>query len=107
MKMMKKILGWLGTKGNVTEPCPEISCKFAFTTRFVLEEHAKILRIICDSDGDLHFLSNDQFQDSDMEVVTLSQMLLMDNSLKIVYQLRPSTVAIRSFASSEWRVEEL
>ncbi|MBK5722719.1 hypothetical protein JGH11_17745 [Dysgonomonas sp. Marseille-P4677] len=82
--------------------CEEPNNKPVVTTRYVLDANSLITYVVYDEDGDWQFFSDEDFTESDACVVSVKQMLELDESL-FSLELNLGQGAERSDADSEWQ----
>jgi hypothetical protein len=78
-----------------------------FTTRFVIAENSPILYVTCDSDGDWHFMGDDDVTEEDAKLVSIKNILDLDNTLKDLPPLEEGYRAIRESKDDEWELYEI
>ena len=73
-----------------------------FTTRQWLDFQQPILRVVHDHGGDWQFLTGDQIPD-DIRTVALEELVLSDETLNDVFDLRYGEAADRESVGGQWR----
>jgi len=76
--------------------------KPVITTRYVMDANSLITYVICDEDGDWQFFGNEEVNESDVCVVSVKQILAMDDSLHSL-NLEPGQAAERKDIDSPWQ----
>ncbi|GAB6122832.1 hypothetical protein [Dysgonomonas termitidis] len=76
--------------------------KAVITTRYVLDANTLITYVVYDEDGEWQFFSDDDITESDACVVSVKQMLELDESLNEL-DLKPGQAAERSDADAPWQ----
>ena len=82
--------------------------QYVFSTRFVIYENSEIIRIIHEENGDWQFLGcEEELKESDGVVVSLGEMMDLDNSLNIVESLPVGKQALRKDKQSPWYIYDI
>lgn len=95
---------------NVEGFCFEISYKmylnqYVITTRFVIYDNSEIIRIIHEENGDWQFLGREaNLEESDAVIISLGEMMDLDNTLGIVESLPLGKQALRTNKMSPWYI---
>ena len=76
--------------------------KPVITTRYVLDANSLITYVVYDEDGDWQFFSDEDITESDACVVSVKQILELDDSLNEL-DLKPGQAAERSDADAPWQ----
>ena len=76
--------------------------KPVITTRYVLDANSQITYVVYDEDGDWQFFSDEDITESDACVVSVKQILELDDSLNEL-DLKPGQAAERSDADAPWQ----
>ncbi|HMM04432.1 MAG: hypothetical protein ACK5KN_15500 [Dysgonomonas sp.] len=76
--------------------------KSVITTRYVLDANSLITYVVYDEDGDWQFFSDEDITESDACVVSVKQILELDDSLNEL-DLKPGQAAERSDADAPWQ----
>lgn len=76
--------------------------KPVITTRYVLDANSLITYVVYDEDGDWQFFSDEDVTESDACVVSVKQILELDDSLNEL-DLKPGQAAERSDADAPWQ----
>lgn len=78
-----------------------------FTTKFVLKEKKIITYVTHNEDGSWQFFSNDRFENFEevAAVVSLSQIIKIDETLVEVADLPLGYLATRKKLNDKWRIE--
>lgn len=76
---------------------------YVFTTQKILVKDSPILRVIHEEDGDWQFLnSNDTLDVKDARVVSLGEIISLDNTVSEVISLPRGKQADRDFVGGAW-----
>jgi hypothetical protein len=84
----------------------EASNKSVITTRYVVDGNSLITYVVCDEDGDWQFFSDEYGTESDACVVSVGQILEIDDTLGDL-DLKPGHGAERSDIDSPWQTVKL
>ena len=76
-----------------------------FTTRQVLEG-LPILRVVHDADGSWQFLCDTPYDEADLKIVALEEIVKRDPTVNELFQLNYSWHALREAIGEEWQTEE-
>ena len=76
-----------------------------FTTRQVLEG-LPILRVVHEDDGSWQFLCDTTYEEADLKVVTLEEIVKRDPTVNELFQLNYGWHAWRIVEAAEWQTEE-
>ena len=75
------------------------------TTKFVLEKKSPILFVFLFGDGAWQFVGSEKHvSDNDFRVVSLKEIIEIDNSLLKIAHMPLGSEAIRSTLQSNWRI---
>ena len=78
---------------------------YVFTTRHILAKESPILRVIHDEDGDWQFLNaTDSLVVDDARIVSLGEIISLDNTLSEVISLPKGKQADRDFVWGAWSI---
>lgn len=77
--------------------------KPVITTRYVMDANSTITYVVCDEDGDWQFFGNEDVTESDACVLSVKQILAIDNSLYNL-DLDPGQAAGRVDEDSPWQI---
>ncbi|MCJ8288355.1 MAG: hypothetical protein HRT58_21970 [Crocinitomicaceae bacterium] len=75
------------------------------TTNFIIEG-SPILEVIRDEDGDWQFLGGQEITEENAVVLSLEQIIAMDNTLMGALTIDESCVAYRANKESKWVVQK-
>lgn len=79
--------------------------QYVFTTRFVVNEGSLITRVIHDVEGDWQFLGSEiELVDSDAIVLSLSEIIAHDSTLKTIVNLPAGKQAFRCSRNNCWEI---
>ena len=82
--------------------------QYVLTTRFVVYDNSEIIRIIQEENGDWQFLGcEEDLKESDAVIVSLGEMIGLDNSLSIVDSLPVGRQALRTNKHSPWYIYDI
>ena len=82
--------------------------QYVLTTRFVVYDNSEIIRIIHEENGDWQFLGcEEDLKESDAVIVSLGEMIGLDNSLSIVDSLPVGRQALRTNEHSPWYIYDI
>ncbi|MCQ2605658.1 MAG: hypothetical protein MJ204_03840 [Bacteroidales bacterium] len=73
-----------------------------YTTKHVIRENSVILHVYHDMDGDWQFLGSEEVTEEDAAIVSLGQILHIDNSLNEILDLKEGTSAHRRYKDEKW-----
>lgn len=73
-----------------------------YTTKHVIRENSVILHVYHDMDGDWQFLGSEEVTEEDAAIVSLGQILHIDNSLNEILDLKEGTSAHRKSKDEKW-----
>jgi Uncharacterized protein conserved in bacteria len=76
--------------------------KPVITTRYVMDANSEITYVVCDEDGDWQFFGDEDFHESDACVVSVGQILQIDETLHYL-NLKPGQTAERSDIDTSWQ----
>jgi hypothetical protein len=76
--------------------------KAVITTRYVLDANSLITYVVYDEDGDWQFFSDEDVTESDACIVSVKQILALDDSLNEL-DLKPGQATERSDADAPWQ----
>ncbi len=81
---------------------------YVFTTRYVMKEQSPIVRVLHDEDGDWQFLGDEgNLTESDAVVISLGEIIELDNSLKEIINLPIGKQALRNDRGESWYIYDL
>lgn len=83
----------------------EEKLKTVITTRFVLENNSPIVSVFYDEDGDWQFFGSEEVTEEDARVVSIQQILNIDNSLAALPEIVKGQSAFRNDKNSVWEIE--
>lgn len=75
-----------------------------FTTRFVVESSSPILYVTHDSDGDWHFMGDDDADEEDAKLVSIKNILDLDYSINNLPSLDQGFRAVRLRIKDSWDI---
>ena len=78
--------------------------KSVITTKYVVNAHKPIVNVVYDADGDWQFYSDDKVEESDAVVLSVSQILELDPTLRMI-ELHERQEAVRDLVNHKWLVE--
>lgn len=84
----------------------EIKNKGVLTAKSILSNKAYVAYVIYDEDGDWQFFNELEIEDNDIVLISLEQMLEIDNSLKYIEDVQKGTILFRKSKQSEWEILE-
>lgn len=84
----------------------EIKSKGVLTAKSILSNNAYVSYVIYDEDGDWQFFNELEIEDDDIVLISLEQMLEIDNSLKYLEDVQKGTILFRKDKQSKWEILE-
>jgi len=75
---------------------------FVFTLKTIMQGSEPILYVVHDDDDEWQFLSGEESQLQDLMIITLSQLLIRDSTIKFVLDLPLGYEASRVDPISKW-----
>ncbi|MCR5077389.1 MAG: hypothetical protein K6A82_05045 [Prevotella sp.] len=78
--------------------------KAIITTKFVANERKAIIKVVYDEDGDWQFYSNDDIDEGDAVVLSVRQILEIDDTLASLELSKGQEVVRNDMNSGEWQV---
>lgn len=78
-----------------------------FTTRFVVENDSPILYVTHDSDGDWHFMGDEDVDENDAKLVSIKNILDLDKSLNDLPFLEEGHRAVRLVKKDSWEIYKI
>lgn len=82
--------------------CEEPKNKAVTTTRYVMDANSLITYVVYDEEGEWHFFSDEDSTESDVCLISVSDILALDDSLSTL-DLKSGQGAERSDADSAWQ----
>lgn len=79
--------------------------KPVITTHYVMSTGSEITYIVYDEDGDWQFFGNEDVDENDARVMSVKQILELDESLKDLPDMEKGQTASRMTADAKWIVE--
>ncbi|ATN04015.1 hypothetical protein CRN76_00470 [Chryseobacterium indologenes] len=77
------------------------------TTRFVLENNSVIVSVYKDNLGEWQFFGKeDNISEEDARVISLSEILQIDPTLKVLLEINAGSRAYRANKEDNWKVEK-
>ena len=76
--------------------------KVVFTTRFVVEDNSEIIYACHDSDGDWQFFSKEEATEEDAMIISMDEILEIDNSIEKILDIPKGFEAHRSNKLDDW-----
>lgn len=86
--------------------CEEPKNKEVTTTRYVIDANSLITYVVYDEAGQWQLFSDEDYTESDIYPISVSDMLTLDDSLSAL-DLKPGQGAERSDADSAWQTIRL
>ncbi len=77
-----------------------------YTTKHVIRENSVILHVYHETDGDWQFFGSEEVVEEDAAIVSLGQILDIDNSLNEILDLKKGTSAHRDSKDGKWIITE-
>jgi hypothetical protein len=78
--------------------------KAVITTRFVVENNSTITYVSYDDDGDWQFFGNEDITENDALVISIKQILDIDQSLKDIPEIQEGQNVTRNDINSPWQI---
>lgn len=76
--------------------------KPVFTTKFVIEDRSEIIYVTHDKEGDWQFFSKEEASEQEARVVSMDEILDLDNSIEEILWIPEGTEAWREGVGKEW-----
>ena len=82
--------------------------QYVITTKYVINNNSPIIRVIHEKDGDWQFLGKEEnLSESDAFVLSLEEILCLDNTLQDVLSLPLGKQAYRTSAKGNWIASDI
>jgi hypothetical protein len=78
--------------------------KPVITTKYVVKNGSPIVVVYYDEDGDWQFFGKERFNEKDAFVISIQQILDIDNSLVNLPDLERGQQALRSDKNADWKI---
>jgi len=79
--------------------------QYVITTKYVINNNSPIIRVMHEKDGDWQFLGKEEnLSESDAFVLSLEEILCLDNTLQDVLSLPLGKQAYRTSSKGSWLV---
>jgi hypothetical protein len=79
-----------------------------FTTKYIIDQGSPILYIYHFDDGSWQFSGKENtLQDEDYKIISLSEILALDETLKVLGDLPEGYMAKRETSRADWEIESL
>ncbi|WP_123905568.1 hypothetical protein [Chryseobacterium sp. ERMR1:04] len=77
------------------------------STKFVLEDNSPIISVFKDNEGDWQFFGKEKdITEEDARVISLGEVLKIDQSIKDILTLNNGSHAWREAVGEEWKIEK-
>ena len=80
--------------------------KTVITTKYVVNDNSPIVSVFFDEDGDWQFFSEEDVCEDDAYIVSIQQILEIDNTLANIPSLEKGQSAFRKDKNSEWEIQD-
>lgn len=82
--------------------------QYVITTKYVINNNSPIIRVMHEKDGDWQFLGKEEnLSESDAFVLSLEEILCLDNTLKDVLSLPLGKQAYRTNPKDSWIIYDI
>ena len=82
--------------------------QYVITTKYVINNNSPIIRVIHEEDGDWQFLGKEEnLSESDAFVLSLEEILCLDNTLQDVLSLPLGKQAYRTSSKDNWIIYDI